>query len=73
MRPGTRASTDVIWRCTAREDEREGDGDYTLLVVKASSEAQIRARLRDDPWAGSILTNASVEPWTVWLRAPFRL
>jgi uncharacterized protein YciI len=48
----------------------EGDGDYVLLVVEASGEALIRARLADDPWAGSILTIASVKPWSVWLRSP---
>jgi uncharacterized protein YciI len=47
----------------------EGDGDYALLVVVASSEAQVRARLAQDPWADSILTIASVKPWSVWLRA----
>jgi uncharacterized protein YciI len=50
----------------------EGDGDYALLVVSGNSEAQIRARLADDPWAGTILTIASVKPWSVWLRAPVR-
>jgi len=48
----------------------EGDGDYALLVVSGNSEAQVRGRLADDPWAGSILTIASVKPWSVWLRAP---
>lgn len=50
----------------------EGDGDYALLVVNGNSEAQIRARLADDPWAGSILTIASVKLWSVWLRGPVR-
>lgn len=27
----------------------EGDGDYALQVVEANSEAQVRARLADDP------------------------
>ena len=40
-----------------------------LLVVDADSEAAIRARLADDPWAGDMLTIQSVEPWSVWLRA----
>jgi uncharacterized protein YciI len=47
----------------------EGDGDHSLLVVDADSESEIRARLANDPWAGGILTIASVEPWSVWLRA----
>ena len=47
----------------------EGDGEDTLLVVDVESEAAIRTRLADDPWANRILTIKSVEPWTVWLRA----
>jgi hypothetical protein len=37
--------------------------------VNVDSEAEIRARLADDPWAGSILKIERVEPWSVWLRA----
>jgi hypothetical protein len=44
------------------------NGDETLLVVDVESEQAIRDRLADDPWAGSLLTLVSVEPWTVWLR-----
>lgn len=47
----------------------EGDGDYVLLVVEVGSEAAIRGRLAEDPWAERILTVESVEPWSVWLRA----
>jgi uncharacterized protein YciI len=47
----------------------EGDGDHTLLVVDAESEAAVRARLADDPWAGRLLKIRSVQPWSVWLRA----
>jgi hypothetical protein len=50
----------------------EGDGDYNLLVIKASGEPQIRTRLADDPWEGTILKISSVKPWSVWLRAPVR-
>jgi len=50
----------------------EGDGVYNLLVIRAGSEAQIRTRLADDPWEGSILTISTVKPWSVWLRAPVR-
>jgi uncharacterized protein YciI len=46
-----------------------GDGDYALLVVSAKDEAAVRARLGDDPWADSVLKTATVEPWSVWLRA----
>jgi uncharacterized protein YciI len=48
----------------------EGDGDDALLVVKLESEEAIRARLAADPWMNEVLTIRSVEPWTVWLRAP---
>jgi hypothetical protein len=47
----------------------EGDGENTLLVVDAEDEAAIRARLTEDPWAGDLLTIASIRPWSVWLRA----
>jgi uncharacterized protein YciI len=47
----------------------EGDGENTLLIVDVESEWEIRARLAEDPWAGSILTIERVEPWSVWLRA----
>jgi uncharacterized protein len=47
----------------------EGDGEDALLVVDVESEAAIRARLADDPWANGMLTIKSVEPWSVWLRA----
>ncbi len=45
------------------------DGEHTLHVVDMESEAAIRARLADDPWADDLLTIESVEPWWVWLRA----
>ena len=47
----------------------EGETDNALLVVDVSSEHEIRSRLADDPWSGTILTIASVRPWSVWLRA----
>jgi uncharacterized protein YciI len=46
----------------------EGDGENTLLVVDAEDEAAIRARLAEDPWAGGLLTIASIRPWSIWLR-----
>jgi len=50
----------------------EGDGENALLVVDVESEAVIRARLADDPWASGMLTIVSVQPWSVWLRANVR-
>jgi uncharacterized protein YciI len=47
----------------------EGDGENALLVVDATDEATVRARLAEDPWAGDMLTIESVRPWSVWLRA----
>ena len=47
----------------------EGDGEHVLLVVDLDSEAVIRARLAEDPWASDMLTIESVKPWSVWLRA----
>lgn len=48
----------------------EGEGENVLHVVNAESEAAIRARLAEDPWAGDLLTIKSVQPWSVWLRSP---
>jgi hypothetical protein len=45
------------------------DGENVLLVVDVESEAAIRARLAEDPWANGMLTIKSVKPWSVWLRA----
>jgi uncharacterized protein YciI len=50
----------------------EGDGENSLLVVDSQSEAAIRARLAEDPWADGILVIESVRPWSVWLRAKVR-
>lgn len=37
-----------------------------LLIVDAASEAEIEARLRDDPWAlAERLATVSIEPWNV--------
>jgi uncharacterized protein YciI len=46
----------------------EGDGENVLLVMDADGEATIHARLADDPWGSDMLTTASVQPWSVWLR-----
>jgi uncharacterized protein YciI len=44
------------------------DREDVLLVVDVQDEAEIRARLADDPWADDILAIESVRPWSVWLR-----
>lgn len=49
------------------------DGEKSILICRAKSEAEIRDRLALDPWAQSILTIDSVQPWTIWLRANTRL
>jgi hypothetical protein len=41
-----------------------------VLVVEAYDAAGVLALLAADPWFGSVLVLASVEPWTIWLRAP---
>jgi uncharacterized protein YciI len=46
----------------------EDDGDYALLVVEADSEADVRARLADDPWGEDMLATESIERWTIFLR-----
>lgn len=47
----------------------EGDGEDALLVIAADNETEIRARLTADPWADTILTISSIEPWAIWLRS----
>jgi hypothetical protein len=41
-----------------------------VLVVDAGDEADVRARLAEDPWSETVLTIESIRPWSVWLRAP---
>ena len=45
----------------------DGDGENSLLVVDAGSEAIVRARLAEDPWFEGVLTIESIRPWSVWL------
>jgi uncharacterized protein YciI len=45
------------------------DGEYVVLVVRASTLEEARALFADDPWLDSILTIESIEPWTLWIGA----
>lgn len=50
-----------------------GDGDEVLLIVRADSEAEIEARLADDPWLPmEVLRIARIERWQIWLGNPAR-
>jgi uncharacterized protein YciI len=45
-----------------------GSGEEVLLVIDATSEAALRARLAEDPWSASgLLEIGRVEPWTILL------
>ena len=44
-----------------------GDEVRVVHAVEAASEAAIRATLARDPWSGSHLRVASVDPWTIRL------
>ncbi len=45
-----------------------GVGDYTLHLVQAEGEGEIRTRLMADPWArADLLRVGSLEPWVLWL------
>ncbi|MGD0982689.1 MAG: hypothetical protein ABSA65_02590 [Acidimicrobiales bacterium] len=45
-----------------------GNGERALLVIEASDEREIEARLRSDPWSSmGLLRIGATEPWTVWL------
>ncbi len=43
------------------------DEHRVVLVVEADSEEAVRTTLADDPWSGSHLEVASVDPWTIRL------
>jgi hypothetical protein len=43
-------------------------GRYSLLVLDAQDEQEVRTRLADDPWANGVLSVRSVRRWTIWLR-----
>jgi len=43
------------------------DEQRVILVVEAASEEEARATLARDPWSGTHLVVASVEPWTIRL------
>lgn len=45
----------------------DGEGDV-LLIVRADSEAEIEARLAEDPWLPmEVLRIAKIERWQIWL------
>jgi uncharacterized protein YciI len=46
----------------------EGDGDWTLVVVDAESEAEVRSLLAADPWGEDMLATESIERWSIFLR-----
>jgi uncharacterized protein YciI len=50
-----------------------GDGDEVLLVVRADGEAEIEARLAEDPWLPmEVLRISKIERWQIWLGSPAR-
>jgi hypothetical protein len=44
-----------------------GDERRVVYVVEAGSEEEVRERLARDPWSGSHLELASIDPWTIRL------
>ncbi len=44
-----------------------GDEVRVMHAVEAESEDAIRARLAQDPWSGSHLVIAAIDPWTIRL------
>jgi uncharacterized protein YciI len=43
------------------------DEHRVVLVVEAESEAAVRTTLAGDPWSGTHLEVASIDPWTIRL------
>jgi uncharacterized protein YciI len=48
----------------------EIDGQHAMLLVRAADAAEARGLLAGDPWHDGVLRIESVEPWTLWVRAP---
>ena len=44
-----------------------GDEVRVAHAVEAESEEAIRAKLAEDPWSGSHLVIAAIDPWTIRL------
>lgn len=44
------------------------DAGDALLVVRAADEGQARDALTPDPWLGTVLSIASIQRWSLWLR-----
>jgi uncharacterized protein YciI len=50
-----------------------GNGDDVLLILRADSEAEIEARLAEDPWLPmEVLRIAKIDRWQIWLGSPAR-
>jgi uncharacterized protein YciI len=50
-----------------------GNGDEVLLIVRADTEAEIEARLAEDPWLPmEVLRIARIDRWQIWLGSPAR-
>ncbi len=44
-----------------------GDEHRVVHVIEAESESEIRATLARDPWSGTHLEIAAIDPWTIRL------
>jgi uncharacterized protein YciI len=45
-----------------------GDSERVLLIVDAASEAEVEARLAEDPWTPmGILRTVSIDRWDIWV------
>jgi uncharacterized protein len=45
------------------------DGEQALLIFEADDEAEVRARMAEDPWKPkAVLDIGEIRRWTVWLK-----
>lgn len=49
---------------------RDGPFHRALLIVRADDEAQVRARLAEDPWPPAVLATLAIDRWEVLIGAP---
>lgn len=48
-----------------------GDGEEAMLIVDARDQAEVIARMAEDPWNPmGVLHVGEVRPWAIWLGAP---
>jgi uncharacterized protein YciI len=43
------------------------EGDHVALLLRATSQDEIRERMAEDPWSDHLLRIHDIQPWSLWL------